>query len=145
MVRPRVETPYVPLIVAEGCYKLMTTRPDRPIDPGLARSDLEVKSRQSSQATEGRESMPWFIVQSERKTWTRYVVQADSAEAATDDSNDWQYFGYVDGEDTESKVIGGPFESREEALDDDEAYVDAYLDFRPQPRAAKEPVQDHAG
>ena len=68
--------------------------------------------------------MPWFIVQSERKTWPKYLVEAADEDAALYDSVDWEYFGYVDGEDTESIVVRGPFGTRGEALDDTVAYVD---------------------
>lgn len=68
--------------------------------------------------------MPWFIVESERKTWTKYIVEAADEHAALDACDDWEYFGYVDGEDSESKVVGAPFGSRDDALDDEVAYVD---------------------
>ncbi len=68
--------------------------------------------------------MGWFIVQCERKTWTKYLVEAKSEEAALNASDDWRYLGYMDGEDTDSMVIGGPFESRPGAMTDLVSYVD---------------------
>ncbi|MDP2898324.1 MAG: hypothetical protein Q8Q12_17440 [bacterium] len=68
--------------------------------------------------------MAWFVVHSERKTWTKYLVEAGDNTAALLACDDWEYFGYVDGEDTESKVVGGAFSSRGEALDDDISWVD---------------------
>ena len=62
--------------------------------------------------------MPWFIVQSERKTWTKYIVEADDEESALGNADDWVYFGYVDGDDTKSNVIGGTFNSDLEAMAD---------------------------
>jgi hypothetical protein len=61
--------------------------------------------------------MPWFVIQCERKTWTKYLVEADDEDTAID-SDDWQYLGYVDGEDTEDTVVGGPFGDSVEALAD---------------------------
>ena len=68
--------------------------------------------------------MPWFIIQSERKTWTKYLVEADNMEGALDACDKWEYIGYVDGEDTCSRVVAGGFATEAEALDDDQAYVD---------------------
>jgi hypothetical protein len=68
--------------------------------------------------------MPWFIVHSERKTWTKYVVEAENEDAALRDSDNWQYLGYVDGEDTESDVVGGSFMEYYEALADIVSYVE---------------------
>ncbi len=69
--------------------------------------------------------MPWFVVQSERKTWTKYIVEAKDEEAAIQNSDGWQYVGYVDGEDTESTVLGGPFNGKVEARADLTSYVDS--------------------
>ena len=68
--------------------------------------------------------MAWFIIQSERKTWTKYLVEAEDKETALENCDEWQYLGYMDGEDTESRGIGGPFANREEAFADIESYVD---------------------
>ncbi len=68
--------------------------------------------------------MPWFIIQCERKTWTKYLVQAENAEAAIEACDDWEYWGHVDGEDTNSEVVGGPFESKSETLADIVSCVD---------------------
>ncbi len=68
--------------------------------------------------------MAWLIIQSERKTWTKYLVEAEDEEAALYASDDWQYLGYLDGEDTESNVVGGPFESKAQALADIVSYVE---------------------
>ncbi len=102
----------------------MTRKLDRWVDPRLVASVPEVEAQQTRQATEAREGMPWFILQSERKTWTKFLVQAEDSNAAILASDNWEYFGYVDGEDTESEVVGGPFSSRDEALDDGVAWVD---------------------
>ena len=68
--------------------------------------------------------MAWFIIQRERKTWTKYLVEAKDAEAAFEDDVNWQYWGYVDGDDTDSTIIGGPFESKEKAIGDVVSYVE---------------------
>jgi hypothetical protein len=71
-----------------------------------------------------RENMPWFIIESERKTWTKCLVEAEDEEAALGASDRWQYLGYVDGDDSESRVVGGPFESEAKAMDDIASFVD---------------------
>ncbi len=68
--------------------------------------------------------MAWFIIQAERKTWTKYLVEAKDEEAALMSSDSWQYLGYVDGEDTESTIIGDPFETEVAALSDVVSYVE---------------------
>jgi hypothetical protein len=68
--------------------------------------------------------MSWFVVQCERKTWTKYLVEAADEEAAFESSGNWQYLGYVDGEDTESQVVSGSFESKVKALADTSSYVE---------------------
>lgn len=68
--------------------------------------------------------MPWFIIQCERKTWTKYLVEAEDKDSALQDSDNWQYLGYVDGEDTDSTIIGGPFEAHSEALVDIVSYIE---------------------
>jgi len=45
-------------------------------------------------------------------------------EGALDACDKWEYIGYVDGEDTCSRVVAGGFATEAEALDDDQAYVD---------------------
>ena len=62
--------------------------------------------------------MAWFIIQCERKTWTKYLVEAADEEGAMQDSDRWQYLGYVDGDDTHNGIVGGPFDSGAKALDD---------------------------
>jgi len=78
--------------------------------------------RASSQ-TKG-DIMAWFIIQCERKTWTKYLVEAENAEAAFEEAEDWKYLGYLDGDDEASAIVGGPFESKAKALDDVVSYVD---------------------
>lgn len=68
--------------------------------------------------------MAWFIIQCERKTWTKYLVEAEDQEAAMEDTDNWQYLGYVDGDDTDSDNVGGPFETQPEALADIVSYVE---------------------
>ena len=68
-------------------------------------------------------NMPWFIVQSERKTLTIYLVEAEDSEAAAQNVEDGDYLGYFDDETTDVNVVG-PFETEEDALNDDSAYVD---------------------
>ncbi len=68
--------------------------------------------------------MAWFIIQSERKTWTKFLVEAENEENALASCDDWQYIGFVDGEDTDTKVVGNPFESKIEALADVVSFVE---------------------
>ena len=68
--------------------------------------------------------MPWFIIQAERKTWTKYLVEARDEQEAWEDRDGWEYFGYVDGDDTESDVVAGPFETKDEARRDVMGWVD---------------------
>lgn len=68
--------------------------------------------------------MPWFVIQCERKTWTKYLVEADSEEAALQASDDWRYLGYLDGDVTGCRSVGGGFESDVEALADLSSYVE---------------------
>jgi hypothetical protein len=67
--------------------------------------------------------MPWFIVQCERKTWTKYIVEAENKEAALESSDDWQYLGYVDGDDIEA-TVSSPFDTKSTALADIVSYSD---------------------
>ncbi|MBI2987567.1 MAG: hypothetical protein HYY45_12450 [Deltaproteobacteria bacterium] len=68
--------------------------------------------------------MAWFIIQRERRTWTKYLVEAKDAETAFEDDVNWQYLGYVDGDDTDSNIVGGPFEDEKQALADVVTYVE---------------------
>jgi len=68
--------------------------------------------------------MPWFIVQTERKTWTKYLVEANDEESALASSDNWEYWGYLDGDDTDSDIIAGPFETRATALADAATHTD---------------------
>jgi hypothetical protein len=68
--------------------------------------------------------MPYFIIKCERKTWTKYIVQAEDKESAQNEVDKWRYLGYVDGEDTESSVEGGAFDTEDEALSDIVSYVE---------------------
>jgi len=68
--------------------------------------------------------MAWFIIECERKTWTKYLVEAESEAAAFESGDNWQYLGYVDGEDTDSSLGSGPFRTKAEALADVVSYVE---------------------
>ncbi len=68
--------------------------------------------------------MAWFIIESERRTWTKYLVEADDSEVATRCSDRWEYLGYLDGDDTDSRVVGGPFEDEAHALADLSSHVE---------------------
>lgn len=68
--------------------------------------------------------MGWFIVQRERKTWTKYVVEAENEVAAAELCEEGKYLGYLDGDNTESAVVGGPFASDKDALEDIVSYVE---------------------
>ena len=66
--------------------------------------------------------MPWFIVQSARKTLTIYLVESDTKEDAAKSYDDGEYLGYFDDESMGLAVMG-PFETREAALEDDSSYT----------------------
>ena len=51
-------------------------------------------------------------------------MEAKDEKAAFEASDDWEYLGYVDGEDTDSAVVGSPFGSKAEALVDVVSYVE---------------------
>jgi hypothetical protein len=68
--------------------------------------------------------MAWFIIQCERKTWTKYIVEAEDEDSAIWASDDWEYLGYLDDEDTKTMLAAGPFRSKEEAMEDTASYVD---------------------
>jgi hypothetical protein len=67
--------------------------------------------------------MPWFIIQSERKTSTVYIVEAEDAETATIGKKESEYLGYFDSETTGVQV-NGPFKNADDALESDFAFVD---------------------
>lgn len=66
--------------------------------------------------------MPWFIVQCERKTLTKYLVEAENTDAVMDVCDNWEYLGYADGDETGETIVG-PFNTKEKALDDATTYV----------------------
>jgi len=51
-------------------------------------------------------------------------VGAESEDAAFDACHRWQQLGYLDGNETESRIIGGPFESDAKALADGASFVE---------------------
>lgn len=67
--------------------------------------------------------MPFFIIESERTTWTKYLVEAEDEYDAITASDNWQYLGYIDGEETSSHVAQGPFDNEDELGSDINAYV----------------------
>lgn len=67
--------------------------------------------------------MPWFIFQSERKTLTVHIIEAENAEAATSGKKESEHLGYFDAETTGVHVFG-PFKSEDDALESDFAFVD---------------------
>lgn len=67
--------------------------------------------------------MSWFIIQCERKTWTKFIVEAENEESALESSDDWQYLGYVDGDDIEA-IVYNPFDTKATALNDIVSYTD---------------------
>jgi hypothetical protein len=67
--------------------------------------------------------MPWFVIECERKTVMKYLVKAESSAAVMDACDDWEYFGYVDG-DEEGEKVSGPFDSKETALGDVVAFIE---------------------
>jgi hypothetical protein len=69
----------------------------------------------------GRSGIPYFIKITERKTYLKYLIEADTAEDVDDQEE--EYLGYVDG-DTEGSSVAGPFSSRDEAFAWDESYVE---------------------
>lgn len=77
-----------------------------------------------SELRRGEDTMPWFIVEAERKTWTKYLVEAaDEAEAHDQADDAGEYLGYLDGDDEDSTTYG-PFVSRDAALEDTASVVD---------------------
>lgn len=67
--------------------------------------------------------MPWFIIAAERKTWTKYLVEAADEEQAHEAADGGEYLGYLDGEDETSRTYG-PFVSRDATLEDTASVVD---------------------
>ena len=67
--------------------------------------------------------MPWFILETERKTWTKYLVEATDEREAYYKSDAGEYLGYRDGEDEKVHTYG-PFQSRSAALEDIASSVD---------------------
>jgi len=67
--------------------------------------------------------MAWFIIETERKTWTKYLVEAANEREAYYKADAGEYLGYRDGEDEQARTHG-PFASRNAALDSDAASVD---------------------
>lgn len=68
--------------------------------------------------------MAWFIIEYERKTWTKYLLQADSEHEALEHGAESGYLGYLDGEDLHAEIVGGPFKSKDKALADKASYVE---------------------
>ena len=68
--------------------------------------------------------MPWFIVQCERKTWTKYIVEADDEESIFLSSDNWEYLGYLDGDDENLSIGGEPFRTKADALSDILSYTE---------------------
>lgn len=65
--------------------------------------------------------MPWFIKTCERKTYTKYLVEAESAAEAQ--GKDGQYIGYVDG-DEDGVDVSEAFETKTDASDSFAAYTE---------------------
>ncbi len=68
--------------------------------------------------------MAWYVIQEERKTWLKYIVEADNVENALMLVDNWEYLGYLDGDTMDSDVVGGPFITKEETLHDTVAYIE---------------------
>jgi hypothetical protein len=68
--------------------------------------------------------MPWFIIGSERKTWSPFLMGAEDENATLDACGNWQYLAYVGADDTESRAIGSPFESKAKAMDNVASFVE---------------------
>lgn len=52
--------------------------------------------------------MTWFVIQCERKIWTKYLVEAENEESALHASDNWSYLSYLDGENTASNIVDRP-------------------------------------
>lgn len=66
--------------------------------------------------------MSYFIVQTVRKTYLKYLVEADSEDEAY--GLDGKYLGYLDGDTENAEIIGGPFETKDAALADIISYTE---------------------
>lgn len=67
--------------------------------------------------------MPFFIKETRRFTYTKYLIEADTIEEA--DDKEGEYLGYVDADDPDAiNVTKGPFTTKDEALRDDLAYTE---------------------
>jgi hypothetical protein len=86
---------------------------------GSPRESKDVLWRGVSYA--GGATMPYFIKITERKTYLKYLIEAETAEDVDDQEE--TYLGYVEG-DTEGSRVAGPFTSRDEALASDESHVE---------------------
>ncbi len=71
--------------------------------------------------------MTWFIIQRERKAWTKFLVEAEDEEAALENSDNWEYWGYVDGDDTDSTIVGDLFESKADVSADVASCVEGLI------------------
>lgn len=67
--------------------------------------------------------MPFFIKETNRKTYLKYLVEAADQEAA--ENIDGEYIGYVDGDTADNAILHGPFATREEALAQDVSYTES--------------------
>lgn len=65
--------------------------------------------------------MPYFIKITQRKTYLKYLIEADTAEDVDDQEE--AYLGYVDG-DVEHSHVAGPFTSMGDAFGSHESYVE---------------------
>lgn len=66
--------------------------------------------------------MPYFVKQTMRKTYLKYIVEADTEEEVYEE--DGRYIGYLDGDTEDWEVIGGPFESTDAAMEDIISYTE---------------------
>jgi hypothetical protein len=69
--------------------------------------------------------MPWYIVETERRTVTKYLVEATDEAGAHEIADAGEYVGYCDGPDEAIRAYG-PFASRDAALDDAVSNVDGH-------------------
>ena len=70
--------------------------------------------------------MAWFIIEYERKTWKKYLMQAESKREALEDGYESGYLTYLDGEDVRAEIVGGPIKSKDKALADKASYVEGH-------------------
>lgn len=86
--------------------------------------EKETPSGTSATASLSEEAtLQWFIIETERKTWTKYLVTAANVADAKERSDTGEYLGYRDGEDESCRVYG-PFVHRDAALENNAGYVD---------------------